>query len=138
MFTKMAMQNWRQIILILLLRRRIHRRNKYKKAFWIRQIFAERKQKGEFHFLINDLKLFDHQFFFVQFRMLPSKLEELLAWVGPKIKKSGRKREPISSEDILCVTLRYIVTGHAQITIASVKQVLSVLLGRLPPLFGMF
>ena len=45
----------------------------------VRPIFRERKFKGEFHTLIQDLKLFDLEYFFKQFRMTPTKLEELLS-----------------------------------------------------------
>lgn len=130
----MAAVNRRQLLLLLLLRRRIRRRklkNKYKKKFWIRKIFAERKLKGEFHCLIQDLKLFDHEFFFTQFRMLPSKFEELLSWVAPKITKSTIKRDPIGPEERLCVTLRYIVTGDAQVTIAASYRISQASIGRI-------
>ena len=49
----------------------------------MRQIFEEREKKGEFHTLIADMKLFDHEYFYKQFRMTPQKLEELLSWIGP-------------------------------------------------------
>ena len=79
-------------------RRRVARnkeRQKFKKRFWVRQIFFDRKRKCEFHLLVKDLKLFDHKIFFHQFRMTPSKLEELLNWVAPVIIKSSIKREAI-------------------------------------------
>ena len=104
----------RRQLLLLLLRRRVKRRKritKYKKKYWIRQIFAERKVKGEFHCLVQEMKRFGHEFFCKHFRMLPSKLEELLGWVMPKITKSGVKRDPIGREERLCITLRYLVTG---------------------------
>ena len=33
---------------------------KRKHRMWVRKIFAERKQKGEFHLLVRDLKGFGH------------------------------------------------------------------------------
>ena len=54
-----------------------------KHKFWIRQTYRERKEKGEFHQLVLEMKLFDHQLFFRYFRMLPTKFEELLNFVGP-------------------------------------------------------
>ena len=74
---------------------------------------------GEFHTLIQELKLFDSEYFVKQFRMMPTKLEELLSWVAPKIVKSSVKREPIGPEERLCVTLRYLSTGDAHVTIAA-------------------
>ena len=78
----MAALNLRALLLILILKRRIQRRrlqNRYKKRFWVRQLFKERKQKGEYHLLVKDMRLFDHEFFFMQFRMLPDKYEKLLS-----------------------------------------------------------
>ena len=66
--------------------------------FWVRPIFRERKLKGEFHTLIQDLKLFDSEYFFKQFQMTPTKLEELLSWVPRKIEKSSVRCEPIGPE----------------------------------------
>ena len=35
-------------------------KHKYKKRFWVRRLFVERKEKGEYHLLIQDMKLFDY------------------------------------------------------------------------------
>ena len=58
----------RQIILIILLHRRHCSRNIKRKSpkFWIRKIFAERDQKGEYHSLVKEMKLIDHELFFKQ------------------------------------------------------------------------
>ena len=37
------------------------------KDFWVRQIFMERQSKGQFHVLFNEMKLFNHEFFFKHF-----------------------------------------------------------------------
>ena len=87
------------ILLLWLFRKRRKSRRliekKKQRKFWVRPIFRERKLKGEFHTLIQDLKLFDSEYFFKQFRMTPTKLEELLSWVALKIKKSSVRRELI-------------------------------------------
>ena len=62
------------------------------KKFWIRSIFKERKLKGEFHTLVQDFKLFDSEYFLKQFRIPPTKLEEILSWIAPKIEKSSIRR----------------------------------------------
>ena len=49
--------------------------------------FQERKEKGEFHLLVKDIKLFDHSFFLKYFEMNPSIYEKLLSWVGAFLKK---------------------------------------------------
>ena len=35
--------------------------------------------------MVQDLELFDSEYFFKQFRMTPRKLEEVLGWVPPRI-----------------------------------------------------
>ena len=104
---------------------------KKQRKFWVRPIFKERKLKGEFLTLIQDLKLFDSEYFFKQFRMTPTKLEELLSWVAPKIEKSSVRREPIGPEQRLCVTLRYLVTGDAHVTIAASYRISPTSVGRI-------
>ena len=85
----------------------------------MRRIYQERKEKGEYHLLIRDMKMFDQEYFFSHFRMTPQKFEELLSLVGHAIAKDAAKREPIGPQERLCVTLRYLVTGDAQATIAA-------------------
>ena len=51
--------------------------------------------------------------------MTPRKLEKILCWVARRILKSNVKREAVSPEERLCVTLRYVVTGDAHVTIAA-------------------
>ena len=119
--------NRRKALLLLLAMHRIKRKRqeklllteKKKRRFWVRRIFEERQTKGEFHTVVAYLKLFDHEYFQKQFRMSPTKLEELLGWIVPRITKSSEKRQPIGPEERLCVTLRYLVTGDAQVTISS-------------------
>ena len=63
--------------------------------------------------------------------MTPTKLEELLSWVAPKIEKSSVRREPIGPEQRLCVTLRYLVTGDAYVTIAASYRISPTSVGRI-------
>lgn len=44
-------------------KRRRKRQQKYSKAFWIRKAYHESQRKAEFHLLVQDLGLFDHQTF---------------------------------------------------------------------------
>ena len=57
-----------------------------------------------FHVLVKQLKLFDQEFFFKQFRMTPEKLENLLTVVAPRIMRSSLRREGIGPRERLCVT----------------------------------
>ena len=93
----MAALNKRRILLLLLLRRR--QDLKKSPRFWVRKIFKERKEKGEYHVLVKEAKLFDHELFFKMFRMLPPKFDELLQLVGPRLIKTRARREPIGPEE---------------------------------------
>ena len=93
---------------------------KYRKRFWVRKVYEECKTKGEFNVLVRELMLADHEYFFRLFRMSPSMFELLLSWVAPLIKKeSTQSRQAIFPGKRLYVTLRYLVTGDAQRTIAA-------------------
>lgn len=109
-----------QLLKLLALDVEEKKRNKYKKRFWVRKLYQERNQKGEFAILIKDLRLYDQQLFFQYFRMSPTDMETLLCWIAPLIlKKDTRMREPIQPNERLCVTMRFLVTGDAQVTIAA-------------------
>ena len=83
-------------------------------------MYAECLQKGEFHLLVRDLILHDHEYFFKYFRMSPTAFEKLLSFVSPIIvKQSTAMRDPISQNERLAVNLRYILTGDAQCTVAT-------------------
>ena len=68
--------------------------------------------------LAKDFALCNHGMFFSEFRMNPTKFEELLSYVAPLIMKASEKTEPVGPSERLCVTLRYLVTGNAQSTIS--------------------
>ena len=89
-----------------------------KHKVWVGKILTERSWKGEYHLLVKELKLFDHEFFYKQFRMSPSRYEILLQLVGPLITKNAHRREVISPGERLCITLRYLCSGDSNITIA--------------------
>ena len=52
----------RKRILILNLMLLHRKRQKSKKSAWVRKIFEDRTKKGEFHLLVRDLRLHDHQY----------------------------------------------------------------------------
>ena len=98
----------------------------------------ERHSKREFHVLVKELKLFDHEFFFKQFRMTPEKLENLLTmvapWismVAPRIMKRSLRREAIGPRERLCVTLRYLASGDSRGTIAASYRISPVTVSRI-------
>ena len=63
--------------------------------------------------------------------MTPTKLKERLSWVAQKIEMSSVRREPIGPEQRLCLTLCYLVTGDAHVTIAASYRVSPTLIGRI-------
>ena len=67
-----------------------------------------------------DWRLHDDIFFLKYFCKSPTVFEELLTWIAQYIEKQETKmREPITPRERLCVALRYLVTDHAQVTIAA-------------------
>ena len=80
-----AITAW-QLILSELYRLHFKRRNNSieRKRFWMRQFFMERHSKGELHVLVNELKVFNHEFFFKKFRITFEKLENFLTMVAPQ------------------------------------------------------
>jgi hypothetical protein len=53
------------IIALLLKKRKLLERKKYKrKRFWVKKIFERREELGEFHSLVNELNLFDWEYYF--------------------------------------------------------------------------
>ena len=86
----------------------------------------------KFHLLVRDLKLHDHEYFFKCFRMSPENFEKLTSWCSPYlVKATTRMREPISPSERLCVTLRYLVTGDAQVTIGASYRMSPTTVGRI-------
>ena len=69
-------------------------KEKYKKRFWVWQIYSERREKGEFHLLVKEKLLYDREYFFRCFRMTPSTYEQLLKWVAPIYTEDSYKNAP--------------------------------------------
>lgn len=92
----------------------------------------ERQQKGEYHLLVTDMMLYDHEYFTRRFRMTPSTFQRLLRWIGPHIKKKSTfMRDPINPSERLAVRLRYLITGDAQVTIAASYRIGQTTVGRI-------
>ena len=112
----MAAYNKRKVLLLILRRRRLARRAK---RCWIKKINRSRLLKGEYHSLIQEMRLSDHESFYKYFRMTPQRFDHLLSLVGPLISHQETKfRAPVSASERLAVTLRYLATGDSMQTIA--------------------
>ena len=109
----MAVLNRRLLLLLLLIRRR-RRRRRERKCIWVRDIFKKRLQLGEYHSLINEMRLTDHQSFYRYFHMSPERFAHLLSLVGPAITRQTTSfRQPIHADERLAITLQYLVTGDS-------------------------
>ena len=62
--------------------------------------------------------LFDHETFYKQFRMSPSRYETLLQMIAPLITKSSMRREAIHPSERLLITLRALCSGDSNFTIS--------------------
>ena len=112
------------------------KRGKFKKKrkYCVRIIYQDRKEKGEYHLLVKELRLHDREYFFRCFRMSPTLFEELLSMIAPYITKQRTQfRDPISPSERLCVTLRYLVTGDAQVTIGASYRMSPAIIGKIIP-----
>ena len=109
----------RLLLLLLLVRRRARRGQRRTRRTWVRKINSNRVNLGEFHSLIQEMRLSDHDSFFKYFRMSPSRFDHLLSLIGPKIQRQNTNlRSAISPAERLAVTLRFLATGDSMQTIA--------------------
>lgn len=76
------------------------------KRWWVRPIFQNRNQQGDYKNLIEEMRLTDVDSYFNYMRMSPNNFDELLNLVGPLLQKKTVVREPISSGQRLALTLR--------------------------------
>ena len=105
---------------LLILKRIKFAKQRKKRKCWVRKIYLDRPEKLEYQLLVKDMQLFDRDYVFRCFRMSPALFEKLLYLVAPHISKNEtKKRQPISPSERLCVTLRYLVTGDAFVTIGA-------------------
>ena len=86
-----AVRKRKKLLLLLLLRQYqdaedveqyLYLKSPKEREFHVRQIYKERNSKGEFHLLVKEARLMDHELFLEMFRMTPTKYEELLGYVG--------------------------------------------------------
>ena len=123
----------RKLIVLLLLRRRIYADDgkNNPRWFWKRKILEERTQKGEYHTLVKEMVLFDHEYFFKMFRMTPTTFEDLLAKIGPFLIRDNRRGDAVNPFERLWVTLRYLVTGDSFDTISGSYRMSDTTVGRI-------
>ena len=111
----------RRVLLLLLLRRRrrLRRQKAVIRSSWVRKIFRNRAEMGEYHGLINEMRLFDHESYYKYFHMTPTRFDSLLSLVGPLItRQTTLMRAPVSAGERLAVTICYLETGDSMQTIS--------------------
>jgi hypothetical protein len=118
----MPIPNRRRRILLSLLLRRLQRRRRIrmrKRRMWVRKIFQSRSTKGEYHSLVAEMRLGDHESFYRYFHMTPQSFLHLLGLVGPSITRQDTCLcLVIPPDERLAITLRYLVTGDSMQTIS--------------------
>ena len=113
---KNLLLNYRLFVTLLILRRRKSVK-KRKHLFWVRELFKNRVKQGAFSTLVQEMMLFDREFFYRYLRMSPDRLEHLLSLIGSSLtKKYCPSRESICPSQRLIITIRYLATGESQQT----------------------
>ncbi|XP_047205677.1 protein ALP1-like [Girardinichthys multiradiatus] len=103
----------RTLALALLLALRMRRR------LWVHPLNQQRRQQGDFYHLVAELRL-DTQRHYQYFRMSAKKMDELLSFVGPELRRqSTNYRAAIEPKQRLAVGLRYLASGESMISLAS-------------------
>ena len=85
---------------------------------YVRLVNTRRKQFGEFHTLIRELRLIDKENYFKYFRMSRTIFDYLLNLIKPHIQHKLTHRFPIGPAERLAITLRLLATGDSQQTVA--------------------
>ena len=81
-------------------------RKKKKTRLWVHPINKARRRLGEYHRLVQELRL-DNERFYRYFRMSSEKFDLLLSKVGPKIQRKGSNfQSPLCPSQRLAITLR--------------------------------
>ena len=93
---------------------KLGKRKKQCKRFWLRKTYEKREQLGSFYTLFLDLKE-DQKCFLRYFCKTPDRFEQLLEFVGLKIKKKNtRLRRASPTRERLVITLRYVGSSETQ------------------------
>eukprot|EP00794_Sanderia_malayensis_P002221 gene2221-2529_t len=115
---KLVMQGQLFLIIALLRKKKtlLERKPYKKKRSWVRKILQERKRLGQYHTLVQELRMHDREYFFRFLRMNPERYENLLQRLVPLIKtRQCKTGEPISPEEKVTLTLRYLASGEPSI-----------------------
>ncbi|XP_041430603.1 protein ALP1-like [Xenopus laevis] len=83
------------------------------RKYWVHPITSQRLKNGQFHILYSELRRYPEKFQKF-FRMSTSSFDELLTILTPGLSHDHTlMRDPISPEERLCLTLRFLATGQS-------------------------
>ena len=83
------------------------------------KISQAREKKNLFTMLVENLQLFDREYFFKNVRVDRRTFEDLLSWIDPIVQKSFLRRSNATPAEGLCVTLLYLATLKQQLVQAT-------------------
>ena len=83
------------------------------------KISQAREKKNLFTMLVENLQLFDREYFFKNVRVDRRTFEDLLSWIDPIVQKSFLRRSNATPVEGLCVTLLNLATGDSQTIIGT-------------------
>ncbi len=93
---------------------RRQRRERKRRACWVRPWLLRRMEHGQYHQLMRELEVEDVPAFRNFLRMDPQMFQELLLRVGPRIEKHQTWfRSPLEPGLKLAITLRHLATGNS-------------------------
>ncbi|XP_064462053.1 uncharacterized protein LOC135372356 isoform X2 [Ornithodoros turicata] len=82
---------------------------------WVRRLLCSRETFGEFHHLVQEMRLFDGETHFMYFRMTKERFDYLLSLVEPHIQRMDTAfRKAIPAAERLALTLRYLAHGSSE------------------------
>src|SRR5208283_1639330 len=99
---KILLSIYSALLCILVLRRQLP----CYRSYYIRPVNLARKQKGEWHQLIQELRDHDAERHFSYFRMAKEGFDYLVNLITPELLHANTCRDPITPEERLPVTLR--------------------------------
>ena len=106
------------IAVVSIRRRKQVFKKKQIRRLW-RGIFSERELHSEYFHLYQTLRVNDREFHYQYIRMSKEWFDHLLSLIREEItKKDTSMRKPISAEERLVITLRYLSAGMSQQTLS--------------------
>ena len=70
-----------ELLLVCVLKRKLKRRRKRRRSVWVRPIFSKRRRQGEYHNLLQEMRLSDPDSHFRYLRMSKERFDCLLSLV---------------------------------------------------------